>query len=97
MRTTLHGDNIRFCWEVGDNYVGGSRPQYTEFSKSAVKEMIEDGEIESLSELMQIVNDEVQYEYEQVVYLSFDEEEAKETLAKLFPELPEISEEEIPF
>lgn len=84
MKTRISGDSIYFTWEVGDNYISGSRPEITEFSISAVQDMIDEGDIEDVDELREVILAEVQADYEQVVYLNFDEDEAIESIVDKF-------------
>lgn len=82
MTTLTYDDMIRFYWEVGDNYVSGKRPQYTEISISYLKELYESGK--TLEEIMELVRDEVFYDYTNTVYLDFDEDEAARSVSRLF-------------
>lgn len=77
-RISISGNTITFTWQVQDGYAGGARPHYTEFSVDYVKELIKEGDVESLSDLEDIFLEEVLADYEQIVYCGFDEEEAAE-------------------
>ena len=84
MKTTIEGDTIRCTWEVGDNYISGCRPEITEFSIQALQDMIDEGDIEDIDELKEVILAEVEADYEQVVYLNFDEDEAIDVIGDRF-------------